>query len=134
MAGGLLYGTFMTLFVVPIIYDIFSRKPLYPIDLGGDIDDEAQDAAAVIKRMGPEAIETYEYETARQRRRRLKKEGGAHGKRAQAKEQLAAQVAQDAAGKASEGGVSSALVEDTPAGEEPSVADGNAADAKQEEQ
>ena len=131
VAGGLLYGTFMTLFVVPIIYDIFSRKPLYPIDLGGDIDDEAQDAAAVIKRMGPDAIETYEYETARQRRRRLKKEGGAHGKRAQAKEQLAAQAAQDAAGNAGEAGV---LAEDAPAVEEHSMADGNAADAKQEEQ
>ena len=82
VAGGLLYGTLMTLFVVPIIYDIFSRKPLRPIDLGGDIDDEADDAAAVIKRMGPDAVETYEYESARDRRRRIKMEGGAHGKRA----------------------------------------------------
>ena len=100
VAGGLLYGTLMTLFVVPIIYDIFSRKPLYPIDLGGDIDDEAQDAAAVIKRMGPDARETYEYESARNRRRRIKKEGGAHGRRAQAK---AAAAAQESAASAAPG-------------------------------
>lgn len=93
VAGGLLYGTLMTLFVVPVIYDIFSRKPLYPIDLGDDIDDEAQDAAAVIKRMGPDARETYEYETARERRRRIKREGGVHGKRALGK---AAQECDDA--------------------------------------
>ena len=82
VAGGLLYGTLMTLFVVPVIYDIFSRKPLRPIDLGGDIDDEAQDAAEVIERMGPAAVETYEYESARNRRRRIKLEGGARGGRA----------------------------------------------------
>lgn len=82
VAGGLLYGTLMTLFVVPVIYDIFSRKPLRPIDLGGDIDDEAQDAAEVIERMGPDAVETYEYESARDRRRRIKLEGGAHARRA----------------------------------------------------
>ena len=30
--GGLAYGTLMTLFVIPIIYDIFSKKELRKVD------------------------------------------------------------------------------------------------------
>lgn len=81
VAGGLLYATLMTLFVVPVIYDLFSRKPLRPIDTGADIDSNADDAELIISRMGPEARETYSYESRRQRRRRLK-EQGAHSKEA----------------------------------------------------
>ena len=30
--GGLVYATLMTLFVVPVMYDILSRKELYAVD------------------------------------------------------------------------------------------------------
>lgn len=86
VAGGLLYATFMTLFVVPIMYDLLSRKPLRPISLDSAIDAEADDAAEVIAQMGPQARETYEYETARQRRKRIKQEGGKHGRLHQSKQ------------------------------------------------
>jgi HAE1 family hydrophobic/amphiphilic exporter-1 len=34
--GGLVYATFMTLFVVPVLYDIFYRKKMKVIDVGED--------------------------------------------------------------------------------------------------
>lgn len=34
--GGLVYATFMTLFIVPVLYDIFYRKKLKKIDLGDE--------------------------------------------------------------------------------------------------
>ena len=44
VVGGLLYSTLMTLFIVPIMYDIlFKRKPTV-IDVGDDLDDEMDDA------------------------------------------------------------------------------------------
>lgn len=87
VAGGLLYATLMTLFVVPIMYDLLSRRPLRPISLDSAIDAEADDAAEVIAQMGPEARETYAYETARQRRKRIRQEGGRHGKLHQSKQE-----------------------------------------------
>ena len=77
VAGGLLYATLMTLFVVPVVYDIFSRKPLRPIDLGDDLDDDAADAERFIAEMGEDARETYDYEGWIARRRRLKREKAA---------------------------------------------------------
>ena len=29
--GGLLYATFMTLYLVPVMYDVFSKKELYQV-------------------------------------------------------------------------------------------------------
>ncbi len=45
IAGGLLYATLMTLFIIPVMYDIlFKKKPLN-VDVGGDnIDDIPDDA------------------------------------------------------------------------------------------
>ena len=42
--GGLTYATFMTLFIVPVFYDIFYRRKVKKIDLGdeetlNDVDD-----------------------------------------------------------------------------------------------
>ena len=42
--GGLVYATFMTLFIVPVLYDIFYRRKLKKVDLGdedtlNDVDD-----------------------------------------------------------------------------------------------
>ena len=45
IAGGLIYATFMTLYIVPVMYDIlFKKKPLN-VDVGSDIDEEIDDAA-----------------------------------------------------------------------------------------
>ena len=48
--GGLAYATLMTLFIIPIMYDIlFKRKPL-EIDLGSEnLDDVPDDAAEFIQ-------------------------------------------------------------------------------------
>ena len=45
IAGGLIYATFMTLYIVPIMYDIlFKKKPLN-VDVGSDLDEAIDDAA-----------------------------------------------------------------------------------------
>lgn len=41
---GLLYSTLMTLFIIPVMYDIFYRKQPKEIDVGDDLDDEAEEA------------------------------------------------------------------------------------------
>ncbi len=80
--GGLIYGTLMTLFVVPIIYDIFYRRPLREVDVGGDHELPPDDAEAFISEMGEDAREKYDYESRRERRRRRKQEKKkkSHGK------------------------------------------------------
>lgn len=51
--GGLLYATFMTLFIVPAMYDIFfRRKEMKEIDIGEDLEDEVDEAAEFAKTMG----------------------------------------------------------------------------------
>ncbi len=74
VAGGLLYATFMTLFVVPVIYDIANRKPMVPVDVGGDADEDADDAAAYIAVMGEDARETYEFTSWRDKRAARRRE------------------------------------------------------------
>ena len=32
--GGLAYATFMTLYIVPVLYDLFFRRKLQKVDLG----------------------------------------------------------------------------------------------------
>lgn len=44
IAGGLLYSTLMTLFVVPIMYDILFRRKPRVVDLGDDLDEEVNEA------------------------------------------------------------------------------------------
>ena len=44
ISGGLLYSTIMTLFIVPVMYDILFRKQPMVIDVGDDIDDIPDDA------------------------------------------------------------------------------------------
>ena len=49
---GLLYATFMTLFIVPVLYDIFYRKKPKVIDVGADnIDDVPDEGADIIKQL-----------------------------------------------------------------------------------
>jgi len=48
--GGLAYATLMTLFIIPIMYDIFFKRSPLVIDVGGDnIDDIPDDAAEFIQ-------------------------------------------------------------------------------------
>ena len=44
IAGGLLYSTLMTLFVVPIMYDILFRRKPRVVDIGDDLDEEVNEA------------------------------------------------------------------------------------------
>lgn len=50
VVGGLLYATFMTLYVVPVMYDLLYRKVPYEVDLGDEnIDDDPGDAQAYLE-------------------------------------------------------------------------------------
>lgn len=50
VVGGLLYATFMTLYIVPIMYDLLYRRVPKEIDVdGGDIDDDPDDAQAFLE-------------------------------------------------------------------------------------
>ena len=50
VVGGLLYATFMTLYVVPVMYDILYRRVPYEVDLGDEnIDDDPGDAQAYLE-------------------------------------------------------------------------------------
>ncbi len=52
VAGGLFYATFMTMFIVPVMYDILYRKEVKTVDVGDDsIDDVPDDAAEFIEQM-----------------------------------------------------------------------------------
>ncbi|MEE3333188.1 MAG: efflux RND transporter permease subunit [Ruminococcus sp.] len=46
---GLLYSTLMTLFIIPVLYDILYRKQPKKIDVGDDLDDEADEAEDYLK-------------------------------------------------------------------------------------
>lgn len=46
VAGGLAYATLMTMFVVPVMYDILYRKEVKVVDVGDDSMDDAPDDAA----------------------------------------------------------------------------------------
>ena len=45
IAAGLLYSTLMTLYVVPVMYDIFFKKQPLLVEVGDNIDDVPDDAA-----------------------------------------------------------------------------------------
>ena len=45
ITGGLLYATLMTLFIIPILYDILYRRQPHVVDVGEDLDEEQDDAA-----------------------------------------------------------------------------------------
>jgi HAE1 family hydrophobic/amphiphilic exporter-1 len=49
IVGGMIYGTLMTLFIVPVIYDILFKREPRNVDIGGDnLDDVPDDAAEFI--------------------------------------------------------------------------------------
>ena len=77
VAGGLLYATFMTLYVVPIIYDLFNKKPLREIDVGSDIDTDADDAQKYMELLGEVSRETYVYQPKHRRKKHGEHPSGA---------------------------------------------------------
>ena len=52
IAGGLLYATLMTLYIVPVMYDILFKKPPVNVDVGSDMDEAIDDAAEFLEKMG----------------------------------------------------------------------------------
>ena len=52
IAGGLLYATLMTLYIVPIMYDILFKRPPVNVDVGSDTDEAIDDAAEFLEKMG----------------------------------------------------------------------------------
>lgn len=52
VAGGLFYATFMTMFIIPVMYDILYRKEVKVVDVGdASMDDAPDDAAEFIEQM-----------------------------------------------------------------------------------
>ena len=50
IAGGLTYATLMTLYIVPIMYDILFKRPPLNVDVGDDdLEGELDDAAQVLR-------------------------------------------------------------------------------------
>ena len=50
IAGGLAYATLMTLFIIPVMYDIFFKRAPLDVDTGReDLDDIPDDAAEYLK-------------------------------------------------------------------------------------
>ena len=60
VAGGLAYATLMTLFIIPVVYDIlFKRKPIN-VDIGSeDLDDVPDDAADYLRIKKEEALAAF---------------------------------------------------------------------------
>ena len=54
MAAGLIYATFMTLFIVPVMYDIFYRKQPRVVDVGDDLDVIPDETSELIVQLGGE--------------------------------------------------------------------------------
>ena len=58
VACGLIYSTFMTLFIVPVMYDILYRRKPHDIDVGDDdIDEIPDDASELIEKMKLNEVE-----------------------------------------------------------------------------
>jgi multidrug efflux pump subunit AcrB len=51
IAGGLIYATFMTLYVIPIMYDVLFRRPPLVVDVGDDLDDAPDDAEEFLREL-----------------------------------------------------------------------------------
>ena len=51
ISWGLMYATLMTLFIVPVVYDILYKKQPMNVEIGSDIDDIPDDAAQFMEEM-----------------------------------------------------------------------------------
>ena len=57
IAGGLTYATLMTLYIVPVIYDIFFKRPPLSVDVGSDIDEVQDDAAEFLAKLRGKTVQ-----------------------------------------------------------------------------
>jgi len=57
IVGGLIYSTLMTLFIIPIMYDILYKKPPLSVDVGDDLDEAPDDAQELIGQMQDDNIQ-----------------------------------------------------------------------------
>ncbi len=74
IAGGLAYATLMTLFIIPVIYDIMFKKQPLDVDTGSEnLDDVPDDAADYMASLGLQTVETEEDKTKKHKKRKLKK-------------------------------------------------------------
>ncbi|XCP84168.1 efflux RND transporter permease subunit [Roseburia hominis] len=55
--GGLTYATFMTLFIVPVLYDIFFRRELKVVDVDSDVDTDEENIVLAIDQSFAEAAD-----------------------------------------------------------------------------
>lgn len=79
VAGGLAYATLMTLFIIPVMYDILFKKNPVNVDIGREDLDDVPDDASEYLRMKAESMERIEgsrKERPVRRRRRWKGPGG----------------------------------------------------------
>ena len=66
--GGMAYGTLMTLFIVPVMYDILYRRQPKVVDVGDDtIDDVPDDAAEFLSQMTDEEKEALKDKTKKKK-------------------------------------------------------------------
>ncbi|MBR2121539.1 MAG: efflux RND transporter permease subunit [Lachnospiraceae bacterium] len=61
ISGGLIYATLMTLYIVPLVYDILYKKQPLSVDVDSDIDDAPDDAAEFLAELNRRE-EAYEEE------------------------------------------------------------------------
>jgi len=64
ITGGLLYATLMTLFVIPVMYDLLYRRPPLVVDVGEDVNDAPDDAADFLAQRAREQAEAEEANAA----------------------------------------------------------------------
>ena len=58
ITGGLIYATLMTLFIVPVVYDMLFRRQPMNVVIGDDIDDIPDDAAEYLAQQRKEQEES----------------------------------------------------------------------------
>ena len=73
VAGGLAYATLMTLFIIPVMYDILFKKNPVNVDIGREDLDDVPDDAAEYLRMKAESAERAE---SRQKEKAVKRKRG----------------------------------------------------------
>ena len=56
IAGGLIYATLMTLYIIPVMYDLFFKRMPLSVDTGDDLEDAPDDAAEFIQEMEAERL------------------------------------------------------------------------------
>lgn len=66
ISGGLAYGTLMTLYIIPIVYDIFFKRRPLSVDVGSDLDEVPDDAAEYLAQLQAEKA-AEEEKTARRK-------------------------------------------------------------------